>query len=748
MVHILPITPFTMMVHILPKTPFTLMVHILPITPFTMMVHIPFTLMVHILPITPLTMMVHILPITPFTLMAPHPTHNTLHPDGPHPTNNTLHHDGPHPTHNILHPDGPHPTHNTLHPDGLLREAVKKQRHRKEMFRQGRLSKKLKCERLNRQCTTLTISIDFDIWMKARRARHHLEQQLSQVTVVQTLLPPGWSKVGDLEFAKVVKDSDAILKLSRCVVIDDTMQWHVQVDGKKLMSSVLTFSQVPQHLTSLADVKTLLDLVHSCHVCCGNGDERFMDYILSKDGKIMNRQGTECVAYLDIVHSTIRHAECDLLMMSDENSGQRCNLCRSTLRALLSRHEKLDADTSRTDPSSHASFSRLSSPDKCIRYHREHQLRVAYQRQVTNLQMKLQAATEERGISLDSSLHDDLLQIMQDNAEAVCEAHPPGSFGRVFWETQMKAASLDDAQHMCGTLSWCGGASTFVIRLSSSAYEMIRETCTIKLPSQRTLRDYTYHTKAVVGFSSQVDQYLSTVAKLSSCMERDKCVIIIFDEMHIRQDLKFDKHSGGLTGFVDIGNINNHLSQYESQVCNDDIRDSLASSMLVLMISGLFTNLKFPYAQFPCTELSGDQLFPMIWNAVSRLENLGFIVLALCCDGLSSNRKFFRLHDADSKTPVNKVINPYAHDGDRRYIFFLSDPPHLMKTTRNCWANPKRKLWCNGMDISWDHLKELYMKNRSQGDDAGLSLVPKLKYEHLLLTSYSKMRVDLAAQVK
>ena len=59
------------------------------------------------------------------------------------------------------------------------------------MFRQGRLSKKLKCERQNRQCTTLTVSIDIDIWMKARRARHHLEQQLSQVTVVQTLLPPG-----------------------------------------------------------------------------------------------------------------------------------------------------------------------------------------------------------------------------------------------------------------------------------------------------------------------------------------------------------------------------------------------------------------------------------------------------------------------------------------------------------------------------------------------------------------------------
>ena len=34
--------------------------------------------------------------------------------------------------------------------------------------------------------------------------------------------------------------------------------------------------------------------------------------------------------------------------------------------------------------------------------------------------------------------------------------------------------------------------------------------------------------------------------------------------------------------------------------------------------------------------------------------------------------------------------------------------------------------------------------NRNAG---GLSLLPKLKYEHIYLTSFSKMRVDLAAQV-
>lgn len=47
--------------------------------------------------------------------------------------------------------------------------------------------------------------------------------------------------------------------------------------------------------------------------------------------------------------------------------------------------------------------------------------------------------------------------------------------------------------------------------------------------------------------------------------------------------------------------------------------------------------------------------------------------------------------------------------------------------------------------ISWRHLEELYVRNT--GQNSGLVLLPKLKYEHVHLTSFSKMRVDLAAQV-
>lgn len=81
------------------------------------------------------------------------------------------------------------------------------------------------------------------------------------------------------------------------------------------------------------------------------------------------------------------------------------------------------------------------------------------------------------------------------------------------------------------------------------------------------------------------------------------------------------------------------------------------------------------------------------WEALSRLEFIGFKVLALTCDGLAANRRLFTIHDfsSDSNSLLYKVPNPEARDG--RYLYFLVDPPHLMKTVRNGWENPKRHLW-------------------------------------------------------
>ena len=41
-----------------------------------------------------------------------------------------------------------------------------------------------------------------------------------------------------------------------------------------------------------------------------------------------------------------------------------------------------------------------------------------------------------------------------------------------------------------------------------------------------------------------IDEQLKVSAKLPSCLEREKCVILILDEMHLREDLSYDKHTG------------------------------------------------------------------------------------------------------------------------------------------------------------------------------------------------------------
>ena len=52
----------------------------------------------------------------------------------------------------------------------------------------------------------------------------------------------------------------------------------------------------------------------------------------------------------------------------------------------------------------------------------------------------------------------------------------------------------------------------------------------------------------------------------------------------------------------------------------------------------------------------------------------------------------------------------------------------------------------NGKYICWDQLKQLYDMDTAKV--VGMRILPKLKFAHIYLTAFSKMRVDMAAQVK
>ena len=159
--------------------------------------------------------------------------------------------------------------------------------------------------------------------------------------------------------------------------------------------------------------------------------------------------------------------------------------------------------------------------------------------------------------------------------------------------------------------------------------------------------------------------------------------------MHVKESLFFDKHTGALVGYSDLGEINNILSDYEKQLsASHSTQRPMAKLMLVFMVRGLFTSLKFPYVQFPAASTKGGDIFPLVRQAIKHLTRLGLHVMTITCDGASDNRRMFAMFN-DKSALSYKTNNVYSEDSNQ--IFFISDPPHLIKTIRNCFS--RGKLW-------------------------------------------------------
>ena len=148
----------------------------------------------------------------------------------------------------------------------------------------------------------------------------------------------------------------------------------------------------------------------------------------------------------------------------------------------------------------------------------------------------------------------------------------------------------------------------------------------------------------------------------------------------------YDKCTGSVVGFIHLGDINNDLLALEREYRGDQEHAPVATHLLVLMVRGIFFKLEFPFAHFGTAGVTADQLYPILWEGVHQVEGVGLKVVFFTADGASPNRKFFRMHRCPTDTrsaPTYKTKNPFTQE--ERSIF--SDPPHLMKTARNCWSH-------------------------------------------------------------
>jgi len=135
--------------------------------------------------------------------------------------------------------------------------------------------------------------------------------------------------------------------------------------------------------------------------------------------------------------------------------------------------------------------------------------------------------------------------------------------------------------------------------------------------------------------------------------------------MKVQEDLVWNKHTGELVGFVDLGDENLNEATLNRV-------DALATHILVFLVKSVVNPLSFSFACFATKGVSSYHLFPLFWRAVFLLEvSCNLFVIAATSDGASSNQGFFRMHKGyviDDGSVVFRTPNIFSTDG--RFICF------------------------------------------------------------------------------
>lgn len=133
-----------------------------------------------------------------------------------------------------------------------------------------------------------------------------------------------------------------------------------------------------------------------------------------------------------------------------------------------------------------------------------------------------------------------------------------------------------------------------------------------------------------------------------------------------------------MIGFVDLGDINNRLLAFEKSVHDEVVPNVLASSVMVVMVKGVFTPIRFAYAQFPCSSMTWDLLFQPFWEAVFRLERMDFKV------GLLYYFIEFLIRFREVLLMVHQPIDVLSHFMIERTSYSIRCQTFMQVTRDNC----------------------------------------------------------------
>lgn len=144
------------------------------------------------------------------------------------------------------------------------------------------------------------------------------------------------------------------------------------------------------------------------------------------------------------------------------------------------------------------------------------------------------------------------------------------------------------------------------------------------------MSDYTHWVKAHSGIQLEFVEELKK--RLEDEVESDNhhCAILM-DEMKIKSGLVFNKHSGRLTGFVDLGDVNRDMEQLLGT--DDKQPPQLADQVLIFMAQAVFRpSLTMPNAHYFSCNLRGK--YSCCYGIHSSIYSVYHVKLIVChCSG-------------------------------------------------------------------------------------------------------------------
>jgi len=352
---------------------------------------------------------------------------------------------------------------------------------------------------------------------------------------------------------------------------------------------------------------------------------------------------------------------------------------------------------------------------------------------------RLQKRVQSLKIQLNEALKDELTALLRSNQHKMTDVQ------KTFWLAQMRAMDLDDKRGM----RWDPMLIRIALHLhslSANAYEFLGESKILTLPSRRRLFNYSHFIEAKEGCQKELLQMIKTKAEESGSEEHFLYINLMFDEMHIKSGLVISRSTGELAGYTKLSGIDEELIKMQNELSMKTYRPRLAKNVLVYLAQGITSDVQDVVAIFTTDDLSAYQLYDKSWTVISHLEEVGLRVLSLTFDGASVNRKFIAMHESlDKESPYTYSTKNLASDY-LRPLYFIVDPPHLLKTIRNALANSfghrkSRNLWKNGEHLSWKVIELAYDITKNLKNPGH-----KMNQAHIKLSSFSVMTVIFATQ--